>query len=185
MENEKLTFSNSLWGRYDLLNDRLQIKKEYYKSIHKTFQNIDDSLKVTLKKARESKIEESPPSNEENDFHEIIKTLKEYLIESLDYDSQTLLNITNNIKSLLDKIHEEKKIYKELKADLNNYESCKNLMNKSMKNYHSKSEMAESLVVKLKKFSIENSGNTSPEILENLKNQETNTKKNCEDALKE
>ena len=185
MENEKLSFSNSLWGRYEQLNERLQIKKHYFKSIHKIFQNIDDSLKTTLKKIKDSKIEENPPSDEEKDFHEIIKTFKQYLIESFDYDSQTLLNISNNIKTLLDKIHEEKKIYNELKNNCSEYENNKNSMNKSKKNYNLKSETAENSVINFKKSKIENSGNNAPEIVEKLKTQELNAKKSCEDASKE
>ena len=183
MENEKLSFSNSLWGRYEQLNERIQIKKQYFKSIDKIFQNIDESLKSTLKKTKESKIEENPPSDEEKDFHEIIKTFKQYIIDSLDYDSQTILNISNNIKSLLEKIRDEKKTYKDLKTSLNDYENCKNNMNKLMKSYHTKSETAENLVVKFKTSQIENSGNEAPEVIQSLKELEKNTKNNCEDAL--
>lgn len=188
MDLMELNFEKNLWGQYDKLHSRLIKKISYYNNVHKIFVSIRDSSQNIMKKLNEIQIFVDPiifphsSSNESNDtnsakkeieyhgFPLIIKIIKDYLKEIFDFNNQTLENILNNIKTLLQLMNNEENEYKEYLTSYNSYLNSKTKMEENMKIYFQKAKLAEQSVYDLKKLELKYSQVNKDEIiLENIK----------------
>ena len=165
----ELSFEKNLWGQYNKLHDRLIKKINYYENIHKIFDSIHNSFQDIMKKLNQiniivdttifPKVKDSNKSldkvdNEYYGFPLIMKTIKEYLKEAIDFNNQTLENILNNIITLIKTMNKEKLKYEDYLKCLNNYLESKKVMEQNMKLYHIKTKAAEQSVYDLKKLEI-------------------------------
>ena len=165
----ELSFEKNLWGQYNKLHDRLIKKINYYENIHKIFDSIHNSFQVRMKKLNQiniivdttifPKVKDSNKSldkvdNEYYGFPLIMKTIKDYLKEAIDFNNQTLENILNNIITLIKTMNKEKTEYEDYLKCFNNYLESKKLMEQNMKLYHIKAKAAEQSVYDLKKLEI-------------------------------
>jgi hypothetical protein len=62
-----------------------------------------------------------------------MKIIKDYLIETIDFNNQTLENILNNIATLIKSMNKEKNDYEEYLKCLNSYSDSKKTMEQNMK----------------------------------------------------
>ena len=165
----ELSFEKNLWGQYNKLHDRLIKKINYYENIHKIFDSIHNSFQDIMKKLNQiniivdttifPKVKDSNKSldkvdNEYYGFPLIMKTIKDYLKEAIDFNNQTLENILNNIITLIKTMNKEKTEYEDYLKCFNNYLESKKLMEQNMKLYHIKAKAAEQSVYDLKKLEI-------------------------------
>ena len=165
----ELSFEKNLWGQYNKLHDRLIKKINYYENIHKIFDSIHNSFQDIMKKLNQiniivdttifPKVKDSNKSldkvdNEYYGFPLIMKTIKDYLKEAIDFNNQTLENILNNIITLIKAMNKEKSEYEDYLKCLNNYLESKKVMEQNMKLYHIKTKAAEQSVYDLKKLEI-------------------------------
>ena len=163
----ELSFEKNLWGQYDKLHERLIKKKNYYDNIHKNFGSIHNGFKNIMKILNQMdikvdpvifpKIQTSQNSNNDNKFYGfplIMKIIKDYLIETIDFNNQTLENILNNIATLIKSMNKEKNDYEEYLKCLNSYSDSKKTMEQNMKLYFQKSKAAEQSVYDFKKLEL-------------------------------
>ena len=176
----ELGFEKNLWGQYDKLHERLVKKINYYDNIHKTFGSIHNNFQNTMKMLNQvnivvdpvifPKIQTSQNSNSENKlygFPLIMKIIKDYLIETIDFNNQSLENILNNISTLIKAMNKEKNDYEEYLKCLNSYSDSKKTMELSMKLYFQKSKAAEQSVYDLKKLELKYSKINKDELINN------------------
>ena len=167
----ELSFEKNLWGQYDKLHERLIKKITYYENTHKIFNSIHSSFQDIMKKLGQiniimdptifQKIKTSSSTKELNQidseyygFPLIMKTIKDYLKEAIDFNNQTLENVLNNITTLLNRMNGEKKEYEEFLKTINDYLESKKIMEQNMKVYHIKAKAAEQSVYDFKKLEI-------------------------------
>lgn len=169
----ELCFEENLWGQYDLLHERLIKKINYYENIHKMFDSIHISFQNIMKKLNQMNItidstifpniqsSEELNKNDSNKkdseyygFPLIMKIMKDYFKEAIDFNDQTLENILNNITSLIDTMNKEKNEYDKYLKSLNSYLEKKNVMEQNMKIYFQKAKAAEQSVCDLKKLEL-------------------------------
>ena len=196
----ELSFEKNLWGQYGKLHERLMEKISYYNYIHKMFGTIQNSFKDILKKinqitilvdpiifpkinsSKENKIEPDKKEAEYYGFPLIMKIIKEYLSECIDFNSQTLENVLNNITTLIKSMNKEKNDYDEYLKCLNCYSESKKILEQNMKLYFQKSKAAEQSVYDLKKLEIKYAKvNKDENIIENI----TKLKENSTDLVKD
>ena len=176
----ELSFEKNLWGQYDKLHERLIKKKNYYDNIHKMFGSIQNSFKNIMKILKQMniivdpvifpKIQVSKDSNNDNKFYGfplIMKIIKDYLSETIDFNNQTLENILNNIATLIKTMNKEKNNYEEYLKCLNSYSDSKKTMEQNMKVYFQKSKAAEQSVYDLKKLELKYTKINKDELITN------------------
>ena len=190
-------FKRDLWGQYTILHDRLNQKRNYYKTLLKIFEPIANTFFDLKKKLVSIKIDIDPTIPVElytdtNKAHTdsteaktklygislTMKTINEFMIQNIDTQYQGLYNIINNIKAFIENMKTEKNLFNDFKNCLNSYIDIKKIMDKNMNIYHQKMGAAEKSVKVLKEYQIkkieinENSGkNVSKETLEANVNQ--------------
>jgi hypothetical protein len=199
----ELSFEKNLWGQYEKLHERLIKKITYYNNIHKIFSSIHSSFKDIMKKINQiniiidpiifprvnsSKSEKSESEKSDTKYYGfplIMKIIKEYLSESIDFNNQTLENVLNNIKTLIQSMNKEKNEYEEYINCLNSYFESKKNMEQNMKAYFQKSKAAEQSVYDLKKLEIKYAKiNKDQNIIENITKMKENSINLVKDSLK-
>ena len=199
----ELSFEKNLWGQYEKLHERLMKKITYYNNIHKIFSSIHSSFKDIMKKINQINIIIDPiifpkinssksvkSDSEKNDtkyygFPLIMKIIKEYLSESIDFNNQTLENVLNNITTLIQSMNKEKNEYEEYLKCLNSYFESRKNMEQNMRAYFQKSKAAEQSVYSLKKLEIKYAKiNKDQNIIENITKMKENSINLVKDSLK-
>lgn len=168
----ELCFEQNLWGQYDLLHERLIKKINYYDNIHKMFDSIHISLQNIMKKLNQMNIiidstifpniqsqEQNKNGSNKKDieyygFPLIMKIIKDYFKETIDFNIQTLENILNNIANLINSMNKEKEEYDKYLKCLNSYSERKDIMEQNMKIYFQKAKAAEQSVYDYKKLEL-------------------------------
>ena len=171
MEIEKPSFEKDLWGQCNKLHERLGKKIDYYKNLRKSLEPIHSSLTDLNKKLNSTKISMDPtiPIELYNDsktphsssveldikFYGVpltMKTIIEFITNSVDFNLQTLFNVVNNLEKLINKMKQEKNEYEELQKSLSSLSDSKKIMEKNMKEYHKKMWAAEQSVLDMNKI---------------------------------
>ena len=171
MEIEKPSFEKDLWGQCNKLHERLGKKIDYYKNLRKSLEPIHSSLTDLNKKLNSTKISMDPtiPIELYNDsktphsssveldikFYGVpltMKTIIEFITNSVDFNLQTLFNVVNNLEKLINKMKQEKNEYEELQKCLSSLSDNKKIMEKNMKEYHKKMWAAEQAVLDMNKI---------------------------------
>ena len=176
----ELSFEKNLWGQYDKLHERLIKKKNYYDNIHKMFSSIHYSFKNIMKTLNQlnivvdpvifPKIQASSDSNKDDKFYGfplIMKIIKDYLVETIDFNNQTLENVLNNITTLMKTMNKEKDDYEDYLKCLNSYSDSKKAMEQNMKLYFQKTKAGEQSVYDLKKLELKYTKINKDEIIIN------------------
>ena len=171
MEIEKPSFEKDLWGQCNRLHERLGQKLDYYKTLRKSLEPIHNSLTDLNKRLNSMKISMDPtiPIELYNDskttdtgsvesnikFYGVpltMKTIIEFITNSVDFNLQTLTNIANNLEKLINKMKQEKNEYEEFQKCLSSLSDSKKIMEKNMKEYHKKMWAAEQSVLNMNKI---------------------------------
>ena len=204
MEIKKPSFEKDLWGQCNKLHERLGIKIDYYKSLCKAFEPIFNllgelnkkinSMKLTMDPTipvelyTDSKANSSDSMETESRWYGIpliMKIIKEFIGNSVDFNSQTLFHVVNNLENLITKMKQEKSDYEEYLKSLSVLSDSKKIMEKHMKVYHIKMYAAEQSALNLKGIEVKNmSINDATLIMESKTMQEENAIQLREDAIK-
>ena len=166
-------FKRDLWGQYNKLHERLNQKRNYYKTLVKIFEPIANSLSDLKKKLIANKIDIDPtipvelysdsktyhsdPIGTNTKFYGIslnMKAINDYILKNIDDHCQGLLNIINNIKIFIEDMKSEKNIFHDFLNCLNVYSESKKTMEKNMKIYHQKMGAVEKNLKDLKENQI-------------------------------
>ena len=183
MNLEIPSFEKDLWGQYNILHERLKLKKVYIKNLSKSFEPIYETLKDLLKKLDSFKISPDPTISQslysENETSEskspklygISLTLDNYIKycqKIIDYLNQTMFHIMNGLEELFKKMEKEKEEFNTFIKCLKILSDNKIILDKNMKIYHQKMSAAERSVLDLKNTEIiQLSINNSTSIIEN------------------
>ena len=183
MNLEIPSFEKDLWGQYNILHERLKLKKVYIKNLSKSLEPIYETLKDLLKKLDSFKISPDPTISQslysENETSEskspklygISLTLDNYIKycqKIIDYLNQTMFHIMNGLEELFKKMEKEKEEFNTFIKCLKILSDNKIILDKNMKIYHQKMSAAERSVLDLKNTEIiQLSINNSTSIIEN------------------
>ena len=173
MDIEKPSFEKDLWGQCNKLHERLIKKIDYYKNLRKAFKPIQNSIddlneKITSLKFSmdptipielytDSKTIHSQSVDMESKWYSVpltMQKIKEFILNTIDFNNQTLFHVVTNLEKLISKMKEEKNEYEEYQKSLKVLSDSKKVMDKNMKVYHQKMYAAEQSVLDLKKMEI-------------------------------
>ena len=134
MDIEKPSFEKDLWGQCNKLHERLTQKIDYYKNLLKVFKPIQISIaelyeKITCLKLSmdptipleiytDSKINNSQSMYSNIKWYSVpltMQKIKEFILNSIDFNSQTLFHVVTNLEKFIEKMKEEKMNIKNFK----------------------------------------------------------------------
>ena len=173
MDIEKPSFEKDLWGQCNKLHERLTKKIDYYKNLRKAFKPIQNSIDELNEKMASLKFSMDPtiPVELYTDSKTIhsqsvdvdskwygvpltMQKIKEFIVNTIDFNNQTLFHVVTNLEKLIAKMKEEKNEFEDFQKSLKVLSDSKKVMDKNMKVYHQKMHAAEQSVLNLKKIEI-------------------------------
>ena len=205
MDSNKPSFEKDLWGQCNILHERLNKKIEYYKNLKKVFEPIHNAFSELNKKISAVKIAmdttipvelyedlKTTPSNTDetgSKFYGVpltMKIIKDFVLNSVDFNVQTLFHIVTNLENLIKKMKQEKNEFDEFQRSLLAFYEGKRVMDKNKKLYHQKMIVAEQSVLDLKKLEIKTMSvnNDSALILQSQEMLTQNATKFLNDCIK-
>ena len=179
------TFKEKLWGQFEPLHKKNIKIIDYYEDFYKKLQSINNNFKELLKElnniiftfehnnsfSRKLSITERD-IGDKIDFKKMYKDLpnsinciKNTLEQHIEQITQIISSILIIFSNYIENMKKEKKEYDDFQKFYNSYNSSyldrKKLIEKNMKIYHQKAEIAEKAVLNLKKIEEEATGNIS------------------------
>ena len=186
-------FEEKLWGQYDLLHKRLLKKIECYENYYKKFDAISNAFNEIMRILKNTDFKLESPSNflinlprvstsiSEQDLEKLTKdvpstinSIKCSLEEQIEESNATIRNILLIFSYFIKEMKEEKKEYDDFQRYLNNYNYMyneeKKIIDKNMKLYHQKGQIAEKSVLDYKKLELNNNSQTDSLLKEKAEN---------------
>ena len=173
IDTYKPSFEKDLWGQCNKLHERLNKKIEYYKGLKKVFKPIHSAFSDLNEKIKAMKITMDPtiPVELYNDsitnqscsvqidskWYGVPLTMikiRNFIENSVDYNTQTLFHVEQNLESIINKMKKEKNEYDDLQKCFNLLSESKKVMEKKMKDYHRAMQAAEQSVLCLKNVEV-------------------------------
>ena len=171
-------FESKLWGQYESLHKRHLKKLDCYENCFKKFELFYNNLEEIMKSLNNINFSMEAPtssfilnlprlsigSHDEElkklyrDTPNTISIIKSVLEDQLEESNRTIKNILLIFSSFIKQMKEEKKEYDDFQKYLNNYNNLysenKKLIEKNMKLYHQKGQLAEKAVLDYKKVEV-------------------------------
>jgi len=184
-------FEEKLWGQYDLLHKRLLKKIECYENYFKKFEAIKNAFNEIMKILKNTDFKFESSSNflisiprvsmTEKDFEKLtrdvpntINSIKCSLEDQIEESNRTIQNILLIVSNFIKKMKEEKKEYDDFQKYLNSYNNMyneeKKIIDKNMKLYHQKGQLAEKSVLDFKKMELNSDSPSDTFLIEKSEN---------------
>jgi len=184
-------FEEKLWGQYDLLHKRLLKKIECYENYFKKFEAIKNAFNEIMKILKNTDFKFESSSNflisiprvsmTEKDFEKLtrdvpntINSIKCSLEDQIEESNRTIQNILLIVSNFIKKMKEEKKEYDDFQKYLNSYHNMyneeKKIIDKNMKLYHQKGQLAEKSVLDFKKMELNSDSPSDTFLIEKSEN---------------
>ena len=194
-ESKKITspsvFEEKLWGQYDLLHKRLLKKIECYENYFKKFETIKNAFSDIMRilKNTDFKLENSSNfliniprvSLTEKEFEKLsrdvpstINSIKCSLEDQIEESSRTIQNVLCIFSNFIKQMKDEKKEYDDFQRYLNTYNNMyneeKKILDKNMKLYHQKGQLAEKSVLDYKNLELNSKSPSDTFLVEKSQN---------------
>ena len=194
-ESKKITspsvFEEKLWGQYDLLHKRLLKKIECYENYFKKFETIKNAFSDIMRilKTTDFKLENSSNfliniprvSLTEKEFEKLsrdvpstINSIKCSLEDQIEESSRTIQNVLLIFSNFIKQMKDEKKEYDDFQRYLNTYNNMyneeKKILDKNMKLYHQKGQLAEKSVLDYKNLELNSKSPSDTFLVEKSQN---------------
>jgi len=194
-ESKKITspsvFEEKLWGQYDLLHKRLLKKIECYENYFKKFETIKNAFSDIMRilKNTDFKLENSSNfliniprvSLTEKEFEKLsrdvpstINSIKCSLEDQIEESSRTIQNVLCIFSNFIKQMKDEKKEYDDFQRYLNTYSNMyneeKKILDKNMKLYHQKGQLAEKSVLDYKNLELNSKSSSDTFLIEKSEN---------------
>jgi len=184
-------FEEKLWDQYDLLHKRLLKKIECYENYFKKFEAIKNAFNEIMKILKNTDFKFESSSNflisiprvsmTEKDFEKLtrdvpntINSIKCSLEDQIEESNRTIQNILLIVSNFIKKMKEEKKEYDDFQKYLNSYHNMyneeKKIIDKNMKLYHQKGQLAEKSVLDFKKMELNSDSPSDTFLIEKSEN---------------
>jgi len=141
--NYEKNFQKYLWNQYDNLHDRLTRK---IGSLSKILSSINDiyHVKKEYYKSLKPLIKDEPqPLSEEENFRQTMVIIKNNNEKFIEFEDEMYSEIIDKIRSLIEKMKQEKFLYDDFKKALDYYNGEKAKMEKFKNIYHTNGKIAE------------------------------------------
>ena len=152
--NYEKNFQKYLWNQYDNLHDRLTRK---IGSLSKILSSINDiyHVKKEYYKSLKPLIKDEPqPLIEEENFKQTMIIVKNNNEKYIEFEDEMYSEIIEKIRSLIDKMKQEKFLYDDFKKALDYYNGEKAKMEKFKNIYHTNGKIAERAALYYKDLQI-------------------------------
>ena len=145
--NYENNFSKYLWNQYDTLHDRLTRKISSLSKIWSAFNDVYNVKKEYYKNLKPIIKDYPPPLNEEENFQNALKIVKENNEKYIEFEEQMYSEIIHKIGNLIEKMKAEKNLYDDFKKALAIFYDEKSKMEKYKNNYHECGKSAETAML--------------------------------------
>ena len=177
--NYEKNFQKYLWNQYDNLHDRLTRK---IGSLSKILSSINDiyHVKKEYYKSLKPLIKDEPqPLSEEENFRQTMVIIKNNNEKFIEFEDEMYSEIIDKIRSLIEKMKQEKFLYDDFKKALDYYNGEKAKMEKFKNIYHTNGKIAERSTLYYKDLQIKRKIND-----QNIMNQSIDKSKiDCKNRL--
>ena len=177
--NYEKNFQKYLWNQYDNLHDRLTRK---IGSLSKILSSINDiyHVKKEYYKSLKPLIKDEPqPLSEEENFRQTMVIIKNNNEKFIEFEDEMYSEIIDKIRSLIEKMKQEKFLYDDFKKALDYYNGEKSKMEKFKNIYHTNGKIAERSTLYYKDLQIKRKIND-----QNIMNQSIDKSKiDCKNRL--
>ena len=177
--NYEKNFQKYLWNQYDNLHDRLTRK---IGSLSKILSSINDiyHVKKEYYKSLKPLIKDEPqPLSEEENFRQTMVIIKNNNEKFIEFEDEMYSEIIDKIRSLIEKMKQEKFLYDDFKKALDYYNGEKAKMEKFKNIYHTNGKIAERSTLYYKDLQIKKKIND-----QNIMNQSIDKSKiDCKNRL--
>ena len=177
--NYEKNFQKYLWNQYDNLHDRLTRK---IGSLSKILSSINDiyHVKKEYYKSLKPLIKDEPqPLSEEENFRQTMVIIKNNNEKFIEFEDEMYSEIIEKIRSLIEKMKQEKFLYDDFKKALDYYNGEKAKMEKFKNIYHTNGKIAERSTLYYKDLQIKRKIND-----QNIMNQSIDKSKiDCKNRL--
>ena len=194
-ESKKITspsvFEEKLWGQYDLLHKRLLKKIECYENYFKKFETIKNAFSDIMRILKTTDFKLGNSSNfliniprvslTEKEFEKLsrdvpstINSIKCSLEDQIEESSRTIQNVLLIFSNFIKQMKDEKKEYDDFQRYLNTYNNMyneeKKILDKNMKLYHQKGQLAEKSVLDYKNLELNSKSPSDTFLVEKSQN---------------
>ena len=177
--NYEKNFQKYLWNQYDNLHDRLTRK---IGSLSKILSSINDiyHVKKEYYKSLKPLIKDEPQTlSEEENFRQTMVIIKNNNEKFIEFEDEMYSEIIDKIRSLIEKMKQEKFLYDDFKKALDYYNGEKAKMEKFKNIYHTNGKIAERSTLYYKDLQIKRKIND-----QNIMNQSIDKSKiDCKNRL--
>jgi hypothetical protein len=177
--NYEKNFRKYLWNQYDSLHERLTRKIGSLSKILSSFNDIYHVKKEYYKSLKPLIKDEPQPLIEEENFKQTMIIVKNNNEKYIEFEDEMYSEIIEKIRSLIDKMKQEKFLYDDFKKALDYYNGEKAKMEKFKNIYHTNGKIAERSTLYYKDLQIKRKIND-----QNIMNQSIDKSKiDCKNRL--
>jgi len=152
--NYEKNFRKYLWNQYDSLHERLTRKIGSLSKILSSFNDIYHVKKEYYKNLKPLIKDEPQPLIEEENFKQTMIIVKNNNEKYIEFEDEMYSEIIEKIRSLIDKMKQEKFLYDDFKKALDYYNGEKAKMEKFKNIYHTNGKIAERAALYYKDLQI-------------------------------
>jgi hypothetical protein len=177
--NYEKNFRKYLWNQYDSLHERLTRKIGSLSKILSSFNDIYHVKKEYYKSLKPLIKDEPQPLSEEENFRQTMVIIKNNNEKFIEFEDEMYSEIIDKIRSLIEKMKQEKFLYDDFKKALDYYNGEKAKMEKFKNIYHTNGKIAERSTLYYKDLQIKRKIND-----QNIMNQSIDKSKiDCKNRL--
>ena len=177
--NYEKNFQKYLWNQYDNLHDRLTRKIGSLSKILSSINDIHHVKKEYYKSLKPLIKDEPQPLSEEENFRQTMVIIKNNNEKFIEFEDEMYSEIIDKIRSLIEKMKQEKFLYDDFKKALDYYNGEKAKMEKFKNIYHTNGKIAERSTLYYKDLQIKRKIND-----QNIMNQSIDKSKiDCKNRL--
>ena len=177
--NYEKNFNKYLWNQYDALHERLSRKISSLSKILNSFIDIYHVKKEYYKSLKPLIKDEPQPLSEEENFRQTMVIIKNNNEKFIEFEDEMYSEIIDKIRSLIEKMKQEKFLYDDFKKALDYYNGEKAKMEKFKNIYHTNGKIAERSTLYYKDLQIKRKIND-----QNIMNQSIDKSKiDCKNRL--
>ena len=177
--NYEKNFQKYLWNQYDNLHDRLTRKIGSLSKILSSINDIYNVKKEHYKSLKPLIKDEPQPLSEEENFRQTMVIIKNNNEKFIEFEDEMYSEIIDKIRSLIEKMKQEKFLYDDFKKALDYYNGEKAKMEKFKNIYHTNGKIAERSTLYYKDLQIKRKIND-----QNIMNQSIDKSKiDCKNRL--
>ena len=177
--NYEKNFQKYLWNQYDNLHERLTRKIGSLTKILSSFNDIYHVKKEYYKNLKPLIKDDPQPLSEEENFRAAMTIVKNNNEKYMEFEEEMYSEIIDKIRSLIEKMKQEKFLYDDFKKALDYYNGEKAKMEKFKNIYHTNGKIAERSTLYYKDLQIKRKIND-----QNIMNQSIDKSKiDCKNRL--